>query len=70
MPKSEIPAKGFTLHHGKRKPDNLTGKAYVQIRGCSERTRGWVDSVPWPVETTNWVHEGAAGDVMAWKDAE
>ena len=56
-----IPAPGFTMISGKRKPTAAWGeKLWCQLR------TGWVDRfAPWPVATTNWIHQGTAGDVVA-----
>jgi hypothetical protein len=60
--KHEIPAPGFTLISGKRKPPaSLGDKLYCQIRN------GWCDPTPWPVSTTRWIHDGTTGDVVAVK---
>lgn len=56
-----IPAPGFTLISGKRKPPASWGEHLW----CQLRT-GWVDEfAPWPVETTVWIHSGSGGDVVA-----
>ena len=55
-----IPAPGFSLISGKRKPPASWGeKLFTQLR------MGWCDPTPWPVATTRWVHDGSAGDVVA-----
>jgi hypothetical protein len=61
-----IPAPGFTLISGKRKPPASMG-AHLW---CQLRT-GWVDTfAPWPVSTTRWIHDETAGDVVAVKKTE
>lgn len=61
-----IPAPGFTLISGTRKPPAPWGeKLWCQLR------TGWVDHFgPWPVHTTNWIHQGTAGDVVAVRKDE
>lgn len=56
-----IPAPGFTMISGTRKPPASWGeKVWCQLRS------GWVDLIaPWPVKTTRWIHDGTAGDVVA-----
>ena len=55
-----IPAPGFTLISGKRRPPASWGeRLFCQLR------MGWCDRTPWPVATTNFIHTGSAGDVVA-----
>lgn len=56
-----IPAPGFTKISGKRNPPASMGdELWCQIR------TGWCDEfAPWKVETTRWIHDGSAGDVVA-----
>ena len=56
-----IPAPGYTLISGKRRPPASWGThLWCQLRN------GWCDMfAPWPVATTRWVHDGTAGDVVA-----
>jgi len=64
--KHPIPAPGFRLISGKRKPPKALGdRLWCQIR------TGWVDTFgPWPVSTTRWIHDGTDGDVVAIKTVE
>ena len=56
-----VPAPGFQLISGKRKPPASWGERLW----CQLRT-GWVDEHgPWLVATTVWVHTGSDGDVVA-----
>ena len=56
-----VPAPGFQLISGKRKPPASWGERLW----CQLRT-GWVDEHgPWLVSTTNWLHTGSDGDVVA-----
>lgn len=60
-----IPAPGYQEISGKRKPPASMGdKLYCQLR------MGWCDSEPWPVDTTRWIHDETAGDVVAVKREE
>ena len=61
-----IPAPGYTLISGKRKPPASWGeKLWCQLRN------GWCDPFgPWPIETTQWIHTGSAGDVVAVRKGE
>ena len=61
-----IPAPGFRMVSGKRKPPASMGsELWCQIR------TGWVDRFgPWPVETTRWIHDQTAGDVVAIMEVE
>lgn len=57
-----IPAPGYSIISGKRKPPASWGeRLYCQLR------MGWCDSQSWPVETTNFIHTGSGGDVVAVK---
>jgi hypothetical protein len=58
----KIPAPGYSLISGKRKPPASMGThLYVQIRA------GYVCEEPWPVATTIWIwgDEPHEGDVVA-----
>lgn len=61
-----IPAEGYSLISGKRKPPASMGdKLWCQLR------TGWCDLFgPWPVSTTRWVHDGTDGDVVAVRRAD
>ncbi len=61
-----IPAPGFVLISGKRKPPASMGTMlWCQLRN------GFVDEAgPWPVATTRWVHDGTTGDVVAVRKVE
>lgn len=62
MPRLTIPAPGFQKISGHRAPPKSMGEElWCQLRN------GWVDSVPWPVSTTRWKHDGTDGDVVAVK---
>jgi len=55
-----IPAPGYRLISGKRKPPASWGeRLFTQLR------MGWCDPLPWPVSTTVFIHTGSAGDVVA-----
>lgn len=56
----EVPAPGYSLISGKRKPPATWGeRLFCQLR------MGWCDPAPWPVSTTIWLHDGTPGDVVA-----
>tara|TARA_B100000678_G_scaffold218887_1_gene186234 strand:+ start:72 stop:269 length:198 start_codon:yes stop_codon:yes gene_type:complete len=57
----DIPAPGYHQISGKRRPP----KSWGEELWCQIRT-GWCDMHgPWKVETTNFIHDGSAGDVVA-----
>lgn len=60
-----IPAPGYTLISGTRKPPASWGeKLLTQLRN------GWCDPAPWPIATTRWHHDGTPGDVVAVRKVE
>jgi len=60
-----IPAPDFVKISGKRRPPSAWGdELFCQIR------TGIVGQEPWPVETTRWIHDGTAGDVVAVRKVE
>jgi hypothetical protein len=60
-----IPAPGYTLISGKRKPPADWGEAlYCQLRS------GICGREPWPVATVNWIHQGTTGDIVAVRKAD
>lgn len=61
-----IPAEGYQLISGKRRPPASWGTAlWCQLRN------GWCDLfAPWPVETTDFIHTGSTGDVVAVRKVE
>ena len=62
----EVPAPGYTLISGKRRPPASWGeRLFCQLR------MGWCDLFgPWPVASTRWVHDGTDGDVVAVRRAD
>ena len=61
----EIPAPGYQLISGKRKPPASMGThLFCQLRN------GWCDPTPWPIATSRWVHDGSEGDIVAVKKLE
>lgn len=55
-----IPAPGFTVISGKRRPPSAWGtELFCQIR------TGIVGREPWPIATTDFIHTGSGGDVVA-----
>lgn len=64
MTARSIPAPGYTLISGKRRPPASWGdELWCQIR------TGHIGARPWPVATTRWVHENHPGDVVAVRKA-
>jgi hypothetical protein len=58
---NDIPAPGYKLVSGKRKPPASMGThLFVQLR-----TMGWCPPDPFPVATANWVHTGSGADIVA-----
>ena len=65
MPMEEIPAPGFKLVSGKRRPPN-DGKLYhIQLRN------GFADmDHRYAAHQINWIHTQSGGDVVAVKEAD
>lgn len=62
---ADIPAPGFTKISGTQRPPASWGdELYCQLRN------GWCSDTPWPVRTTDWIHTGSGGDVVAVKKVE
>ena len=55
-----IPAPGFTMISGKRRPPAAWGSELF----CQLRT-GIVGREPWPIATTDFIHTGSGGDIVA-----
>ena len=56
-----IPAPGYTLISGKRRPPASWGeRLFIQLR-----TMGWCPPDPYPVTTCVWIHTGSGGDIVA-----
>lgn len=57
---------GYVEISGKRKPPASWGeKLWCILRGNADGPI--VAKESWPVETTRWIHDGTAGDVIAVK---
>jgi hypothetical protein len=60
-----IPAPGYVLISGKRKPPASMGETlYCQLRN------GICGREPWPVATCDWIHRGTDGDIVAVRKAD
>lgn len=61
MPMRSIPAPGYSLISGKRKPPSSWGdELWCQLRS------GWCDEFgPWSVRDANWIHSGSNADIIA-----
>ena len=64
--RNSIPAPGYKLITGKRKPPASIGdKVYIQLR-----TMGWTPPDAYPVATCDWIHTGSGGDIVAIRRCE